>query len=308
MSATTHIAAVAAVAAALATASPANASYAWPVKPFHAQHPVRAYFGDPRIVGHFEALGTLHFGIDISAPDGTPVYATLDGYAASNALHPDVVIVRGAGGVAHEYWHVVPAVRWGQRVTAYRTVVGHIEAPWGHVHFSEWRDGRYVNPLRPGALTPYRDTTTPTIHRISFERNGIPVGDRFAGNVDVVVEAWDEPPMPVPPPWNDKPVAPAFVEWRLVGPRGLLSTSSWHTAVDFRDALPTTPFTSIYARWTRQNHPWKRGGRGRYRYYLAHSWDTRALPNGTYRVIVRVADTAGNAATAERTFTIANGV
>ena len=53
----------------------ASASYGWPVAPFDRQHPVRGHFGDPRIVGHDEDHGSLHLGVDVSAPDGTLVYA-----------------------------------------------------------------------------------------------------------------------------------------------------------------------------------------------------------------------------------------
>jgi hypothetical protein len=305
MSATSHIAAIAVAAVALATAAPADASYGWPVKPFHQQHPVRGFFGDPRIAG---SSHTIHFGVDVSAPNGTAVYATIDGTAYPHPLHPsDVVMVTGAGGVTFEYWHIVPAVRSGQRVVAYRTVVGRIAPPWAHVHFSERHGSTYVNPLRPGAMQPFRDTTRPTVHAITCERNGVPVGSRVSGTVDIVVEAWDETPLPVPAPWGGKPVAPAFIDWRLIGDRGLLAASSWHTAVDFRDALPLSPFASIYARWTRQNRPGPGQGRsGRYRYYLAHGLDTRTLPNGPYRVVVRARDDAGNERTVSRAFTVAN--
>jgi murein DD-endopeptidase MepM/ murein hydrolase activator NlpD len=53
--------------------------YGWPVKPFRTQHPVRGFFGDPRIGGHNGAERQFHFGVDISAPNGTPVYATITG-------------------------------------------------------------------------------------------------------------------------------------------------------------------------------------------------------------------------------------
>ena len=306
MSTTTHTKLFAALAAvvALATASPAHAAYRWPVKPFDRQHPVRAYFGDPRIEGHRYSLGTFHFGIDISAPNGTAVYATLDGVASRNGLHPDVVIVSNGRGAAHEYWHVIPAVRPGDHVTAYRTVIGHVEAPWGHVHFSEAEGGVYVNPLRTGALSPYRDSTKPTVHTISFER----AGDRISGTVSLVAEAWDDAPLAVAAPWNDKPVAPALVEWRVTGSRATLASSGWHVAADFRHALPTVAFTSVYAPWTRQNHPWGGLGRGRYRYVIAHAFDTRTLPNGTYHLTVVAQDTAGNTGRSSRTFTVANAV
>jgi hypothetical protein len=290
-------------AATLATAAPAFASYGWPLKPFHTQHPVRGFFGDPRIGGDGEANGTFHFGVDISAPNGTPIYATLDGVASPNHLHPDVVIVT-SGATTHQYWHVIPAVPFGTRVYAYRTVIGHIEKPWAHVHFTETEAGVYVNPLRPGALGPYRDDTRPTVHAISFERDGRAAGDRVSGTIDIVTEAWDSTPVAVPAPWNDKPVTPAFVEWRLVGDRQF-AAPQWRVAADFRTALPTVPFGSIYARWTRQNHA---STRARYRFYLAKGLDTRSLPNGSYRVVVVVRDTAGNAARSTRSFTVANGV
>jgi murein DD-endopeptidase MepM/ murein hydrolase activator NlpD len=44
--------------------------YSWPLHPFDHVHPVRANFDNPRIAGHSRSF---HFGIDISAPNGTPV-------------------------------------------------------------------------------------------------------------------------------------------------------------------------------------------------------------------------------------------
>jgi hypothetical protein len=304
---TTHlklVLAAASAAATLATAAPAHASYGWPLKPFHQQHPVRGYFGDPRIGGHDNESKSFHFGIDISAPNGTAVYATLDGVASRNSRHPDVVIVSNGTGTAHEYWHVIPAVAPGARVVAYKTVVGHIEKPWAHVHFSETEGGLYVNPLRVGALGPYADRTRPTIHTISFERDGRGVGSRVSGTVDIVSEAWDTTPLDVPEPWADLPVSPALVEWRLEGSRGVAS-STWHVTADFRYALPTVAYSSLYATWTRQNHA---HDRGRYRYALAQGLDTRSLPNGRYRVVVLVRDTRGNERIGHRELTVANGV
>src|SRR4051794_4247082 len=52
-------------------------AYGWPVKPFDRQHPVRAFLDDPRIGAN--GAKAFHFGIDVAAPDGTPVYAVEGG-------------------------------------------------------------------------------------------------------------------------------------------------------------------------------------------------------------------------------------
>ncbi len=295
---------LAAAATALAVAAPAHATYGWPVKPFFRQHPVRGFLGDPRIGRDGPGLPitrSIHFGIDVSAPDGTPVYATQSGTVVANALHPDVLEIHGPGGI-FEYWHIVPAVAPGTHAVAYTTVLGRIGKGWGHVHFSERRVGTYVNPLRPGALSPYRDTTKPQVHAIGFERDGAGLGRvDLAGRLDLVVEATDETPVPVPAPWHDRPVTPAVIRWRLVGSHA--RTSPWQTAVDVGATLPRAAFDGVYAPWTRQNRPYRNG---RYRFYLQRGWNSAAVANGRYRIEVVVADTRGNRSRASATFTVRN--
>src|SRR5687768_15684489 len=69
--------------------------YGWPVRPFDVQHPIRGQFGDPRIgmtpngVHH-----SFHFGVDVSAPNGTAVYATMDGVVVRWPHRPETVGVR----------------------------------------------------------------------------------------------------------------------------------------------------------------------------------------------------------------------
>jgi murein DD-endopeptidase MepM/ murein hydrolase activator NlpD len=127
----------AAAAFTLATAVPELASaYGWPVKPFDRQHPVRGFFGDPRI-GDADHSTSFHFGVDVVAANGTPVYATLSGRASIHPLHHDTVEVSDGRGRVFSYWHVLPSVRTGDHVVAYRTLGGHVRAPWAHVHFSE---------------------------------------------------------------------------------------------------------------------------------------------------------------------------
>jgi hypothetical protein len=266
--------------------------YGWPIKPFHEQHPVRGFFGDPRIGETPDGISRqFHFGVDVSAPNGAPVYATMTGAIRIHDLHRDVVLIDGPGGVEFSYWHIVPTVRTGDRAVAYRTMIGRVERPWAHVHFSEMRNGVYLNPLRPGAMGPYVDTTKPTVAAVQLERDGRPVRLAAAGGaLDLIAEVSDTTPLAAPAPWNDLPVMPALVRWRLRGPKGF--ATGWTTAVDFRETIPpANAFQSIFARWTRQNHAHRPG---RYRIYLTRGWQTEALSRSKYIVEVAASDTRGN--------------
>lgn len=282
------------------------AAYGWPLKPFDQQHPVRGFFGDPRIGesadGHVESKA-FHFGIDISGPDGTAVYATASGRIVWEPQRPETIAIRTADGSVFAFWHIVPAVRNGQYAVAYKTLLGHIGASWGHVHLAELVGGRYVNPLRRGALTPYVDSTRPTIHTFSFEREGKSLGDtRLAGRLNIVAETWDETPLRVPGKWADKPVMPAVVRWRIVGRRS--SATPWQTAIDFSGTIPApSMFDAVYAPWTRQNHAWRPG---RYRVQLARLWDSTSMRNGSYLLEVEAVDTRDNRTRRSTGFSLAN--
>ena len=276
---------------ALALPAAAGAAYGWPVKPFDRQHPVRSFFDDPRQEGAEPA--SFHFGIDISAPDGTPVYAVADGVAR---LQPDsVALVADTGDRTFSYWHVDPLVADQQRVAA-GTPIGTIKAGFGHVHFAELHNGIYVNPLRPGGIAPYVDATSPTVVTL-FAADGtrrLPL-DGITGTVDLLVETYDTPPTPLPaPPWNLTRVAPAYIRWRLV-PEGAAS-ARWRTSMDFRSYQPPREkFGNVYAPWTTLNRP---GRPARLVFYLARRWDSTQLAPGRYRLQVAVFDSQGNSARA----------
>jgi hypothetical protein len=309
-----------------ATAGRAAASYGWPVKPFDRQHPIRGYFGDPRTV--FTGKPTFrnlmrgpgafsfHFGVDIAAPDGTAVYAVRSGTAS--IANDECVGVRSDDGFSAQYWHIVPAVRDGQSVIAYKTVLGHIAKASHHVHLTELHNGVPVNPLAPGHLTPYADHTTPTVSSISF-RNA-PAGREIApeflrGRVYMVVDAHDMPAMRVlsPARWRDLPVAPALLTWRMERSDTGKVVVGERTAFDVRSTLPeASGFWSVYARGSHQNmlqfETWRFWSQpGAYLYRLTRgAFDTRTLRDGVYRVIVTASDTRGNHSSTSRLFTVHN--
>jgi hypothetical protein len=275
-------------------------AYGWPVKPFHRQHPVRGFFGDPRISNHGETR-QFHFGVDVSAPNGTPVYATLTGTAYVNPMHDTTVTVVGKSGVAFEYWHVTPTIRSGQAAVAYKTVIGRIEKPWAHVHFAEAHDGAYLNPLRPGAMGPFLDTTKPFASRITAESGGRVVSPRPHRPFALVAQMQDETPLAVPRPWHDLPVMPALVRWRLLDAAGRV-VLGWHTVIDFRRTIPdASAFDRTWAPGVSQNHVRMPG---KYRVYLERSVD--GLRAGTYTIEVAARDTRGNASVTRAALAVGN--
>jgi Peptidase family M23 len=263
-------------------------SYGWPVRPFDEQHAVRGFFCDPRIGA--QGQKSFHFGVDVSAPDGAAVFAVEAGTVESEG-DENVGVVTAGGTRKHSYWHIVPRVRPGQRVRKH-ALLGHIARPWAHVHLGELRDGRYWNPLRPGALTPFHDYGAPVIDRIVAERGGRRIDPRaLTGLVNLIAVTHDNPPISAPPPWRGLPVTPALVRWRLV--RYAREVIPWRVVADFRSTLlPMSRFSAVYAAGTRQNRP---NVPGLYRFWLARGWDTRQHRDGSYRLDVEAADIRGNA-------------
>jgi hypothetical protein len=298
----------------------AASAYSWPFKPFDRQHPVRGFFGDPRTIyengilaGAFDGPGTFSFhqGIDISAPNGTPIYAVADGTA--HYLGAATLNVVTDDGVTFQFFHIVPVVGEGERVTARKTILGYVQPPFAHVHLSEIDGIRVVNPLLRGHLTPYRDTTKPVIRAITIRNQTgdiqTPLG--LCGRVELDVEAFDMPPVVVPGKFNGLPVAPALVRWTLMRLDGA-AVVPWTTVADFRETVPPNSlFWNVYARGTYQNAP--RFGReqytsmpGRFLFLLAGNYDTRALANGVYIATVFVGDGHGHKALATQRISVLN--
>jgi murein DD-endopeptidase MepM/ murein hydrolase activator NlpD len=285
---------------------PWDTEYPWPVEPFHEQHPIRGYFGDPRTVFREPSdpdLGSFSFhnGVDIVASVGTPVYPVVSG-VVSRVTVEEVVVSAEEGRHIFQYWHIAPVVALGQSVEASKTVLGNVTAPARHVHLTEIVDGRAVNPLQPGHLTPYDDSTAPTVEglylRNEFGKELRP--DAVSGTVDFVARAYDVPAVPVPEPWTDLPVSPARVGFQLTTPDGREVLPD-ETVADFARTEPSNgKFFDVYAAGTFQNDPavgkrYYHGTAGDYLYELTPGGiDTDALRPGPYLVTVTAEDTCGN--------------
>jgi len=296
------------------------AAYSWPFRPFDQQHPIRGFFGDPRTVyengilsGAFEGPGffSFHQGIDISAPDGTPIYPSEDGtahYIGSATLN-----IVTDHNVVFQYFHIVTVVGEGQQVIARKTILGYVQPPFGHVHISEIDGTQVVNPLQPGHLEPYHDYTKPVIRDIVIrDQTGdvqTPLG--LCGRIEFDVDAYDTPPVAVPGKFEGLPVAPSLVQWTVTNLRGT-TVVPWRTAADFRTTLPPNAhFWDTYAKGTYQNAP--RFGReqytsmdGRFLFQLAGNYDTTALGNGVYVMTVLVGDGHGHKTLDAERFSVLN--
>lgn len=306
-----------------ASAESRDFSYGWPVRPFDRQHPVRGSFADPRSVfaGPPTRRGLLtsscncsyHQGIDISAPDGTAVYPVRSGVVRT--VTHEWIQVDSDDGVAFQYWHIHSRVQEGDRVQARETVLGHILRASGHVHLTELKDGRVVNPLSPGHIGPYSDTTTPRVHAITFRsRDTGPdlLPEFLRGRVEMIASASDTQAIPVPGKWNGLPVTPAKLTYHVTSFPKKQIVISETTAMDVTRTLPSSNMWHTYARGSHMNMV--KMGLHRYWYnpgvYLFKltpvPFDTRSLADGVYELTVTAWDTAGNHSSESQIFQVHN--
>jgi hypothetical protein len=207
---------------------PPGAELGWPLKPFDQQHPIRAGLNELR-------AGSLHVGVDIQAPDGTPIYAVQPGVAdVLSQTGPDARVQVGN----YVYWHITPAVHTGEPVAPFKTVLGTVLTGYGHIAFSEldYR-GDYVNPLRPGGsvLEPYLNHARPVI--------GPPA---VAAGGQVIVAAYSPQTFVRKTTYLTPVLAPAALAYRLYDVRGTpLTPLEW----SFRGThlLPWALRSLIYA-------------------------------------------------------------
>jgi hypothetical protein len=298
--------------------STGSLSYHYPIKPFDRQHAIRGYFGDPRTPGKDAVYApggngpfNFHSGVDIVAAGGTPVYSVVSGVTIARS---DNVKVYTKDKRRFQYYHILPSVRSGRHVVAYKTVIGYVLASHQHVHLTEVDRGVVQNPLAPGHLEPYRDRTAPVVDAVHLtdEQGQEAEPLQLQGVVHISAEAHDMPALPVEGDWPGLGVTPAAVEWNLTATNGQ-AVIPWRTIADFRRTEPPNEdFWNVYAPGTHQN---KFGSPdvekvrlvGLYSYNLTQGdLDTRNLPDGSYTLTVRAADTCGNAGSLSEQVAIAN--
>jgi hypothetical protein len=239
--------------------------------------------------------------------------------------------VRGLVDAGHfRYEHIDARVEVGDVVTPGQLVGWTTHGSW-HVHLSEFVFGAggsrlVINPLRPGGkLRPYVDRDAPAIRELRFYAPATPAWgrrsaarvarlpqagtrldkSRLAGRVDVRLRA-DDPQSFIgwftALPWLAAPHHPFRAAVTV------FSHATGRAVVDrdvFRsEQLLTLPAGQHYAPGTEQNLPAngcmrlhrtvRCDGIYWFRLFPRPYWDTTRLPNGGYRIRVRVWDAAGN--------------
>jgi len=125
----------------------------WPIYPFNQQHKINGTFGECRSKTVNDTLFQRHYmhdGLDIDAPEGNLVYATIRGWV--DEVGDNYVRTRHINidweTFYTEYWHLKDIeVEVGDAITAGTTLLGKTDS-LRHVHYICGKSGGTVeNPL-----------------------------------------------------------------------------------------------------------------------------------------------------------------
>lgn len=179
-------------------------TFPWPFPPFGQSQLITGTFCEFR-----NTLTSNHFhnGTDIPEPDGSNVYAVLDGTVYTLGT-PETdgtsAYVRVKTNVNGQWKHISyvhiqpnPALAPGSPVTAGVTVLGTILSGLGHTHLTERQlvssensSGVEIGALRePGGLTPYVDTYSPKVLWVKFFQDNSSVeftAKKVFGRTDII--------------------------------------------------------------------------------------------------------------------------
>jgi murein DD-endopeptidase MepM/ murein hydrolase activator NlpD len=119
----------------------------WPTNGYHSSN-----FG--KRIDPFTRKEEFHYGIDVAASHGSPIYATADGYVLkikTETTGGKLIILNHGSGVTTVYCHLSQFnVKIGQKVKRW-DVIGFVgqsgKAIGPHVHYEVRKNGRAVNPM-----------------------------------------------------------------------------------------------------------------------------------------------------------------
>lgn len=244
------------------------------------------------------------------------------------------------------YWHISATVSKGAKVKAGSPIGWTCSGNWHiHLSEYQTVSGKSyaVNPLLSGHKLPFADTNPPLIHAISFNApaattwsevyggkvwQAAPADDELdpaaiSGFVDIRARVEDAPPTPSGW-WLDYPRLHAphhpyelSLEIRNASAK-VVYTNTVFRADRLLDNAPwNVSWSTHFAPGTRQSHPAQRcldqpsepcNGIYWLRLFTIPTpyWDSSTVANGTYTLIVRARDVAGNSSSKTVSFTVAN--
>jgi hypothetical protein len=288
----------------LAMINRAPAQYPWPVTPFNSSQYITGAFCEYRDTApspHY------HNGVDIPKADGSPVYPVYNGTISAIDPNGDNAYVR-VGNVAYVHIRPNPVLSAGQAVIASQTVLGTILPGLGHVHLTDGFVGSEINALRENTgLTPFVDDWNPEITFVRFFLTGSSseftqkTDNRIivSSRVDIAAKVREQsaPPgaWPSDATYNNGAYKLGYQILNAQGTAVVLSPPNNGLRFQF-DRKPTQDVHNTF-------HP-SLSSTSSHVYYATNTpieksyWDTEALPEGDYTVMVFAEDTRHNADTA----------
>ncbi len=103
-------------------------------------------------INPYENRTEMHYGIDVAADDGSPVYAALSGKVSLVQEHPvfgKTVYVEHDNNMVTIYGRILSQVAPGEKIIRGQ-VLGTVASASGgdsHLHFEVWKEGQPVDPL-----------------------------------------------------------------------------------------------------------------------------------------------------------------